>query len=124
MVCLAVILAGATVSHALDPCVVEENPPGTVRLPPEGCAYLSPQDVHMIIDGLPDGTEIHLDPIHLAFFCRDPASNEPCLIEDGGILGGQIEIFDSVLVFQLTGTGELDGFRRILSLDAAVQTHT
>ncbi len=124
MVCLAVILAGATVSYARVPCVVDEDPPGTVRLPPEGCAYLSPQEVHMIIDGLPPVTTIELDPIHMAFFCRGLGTNEPCLVEPGGELGGQRELFDSVLTFELRGTGELDGFRRILSLEAAVETHT
>ena len=52
---LALALAGAA---SADPCVVTDNGSGTVTLPPAGCEYLSPTDVHMIIDGLPPGTTI------------------------------------------------------------------
>ena len=54
---------------AADPCVVPDDGSGTVTLPPAGCEYLSPDDVHMIIDGLPAGTTIELAPIHKDFIC-------------------------------------------------------
>jgi len=42
------------------PCVVPDNGGGTVTLPPAGCNYLSPSDVHEIINGLPAGTTVQL----------------------------------------------------------------
>ena len=107
-----------------DACEVADNGSGTVTLPPEGCGYLSPQEVHMIIDGLPPGTTIELSPIHRGFFCRAPQGRGACLIEPGGGLGGEREVFDSRLVFELRGTGDLNGFRRVMTLEAAVETHT
>jgi hypothetical protein len=78
-----------------------------VDLPPPGCAYLSPNDVHEIINGLPPGTTIRLDPIHAQFFnvvtTPDPA-------------GGETEEFDSFLQLELTGTGDLAGFSRLLNV--------
>src|SRR5438552_4994356 len=54
-------LAGAT------PCVVSGSG-GTVSLPPTGCGYVSPSDVHMIINGLPPGTTINIGIEHEKFF--------------------------------------------------------
>ena len=48
---LALLLVPALAAAV--PCVVPDNGSGTVDLPPAGCGYLSPADVHMIIDGLP-----------------------------------------------------------------------
>src|SRR5206468_3869207 len=45
-------------------CVVADNGSGTVTLPPAGCEYLSPSDVHQIIAGLPPGATIELGAIH------------------------------------------------------------
>ena len=50
-----------------DPCIVPEDSTGSVSLPPEGCAYLSPTEVHMIIDGLPAGTEIMWTSVGLRY---------------------------------------------------------
>lgn len=98
------------------PCVVPDNGGGTVHLPPPGCGYLSPNDVHEIIDGLPPGTTIELDPIHSQFF---NVTTIP-----GGPLGGNTEEFDSSLQLQLTGTGELAGFSRLLSIQVHCITAT
>jgi hypothetical protein len=102
-----------------DPCFVVDDGAGTVELPPAGCSYLSPDEVHQIIDGLPAGTTIELDPIHKDFICRELDCGGP-----GGGLGGEQEDFDSMLVLRLTGTGDLDGYDRVLSIPATVQTHT
>ena len=59
------------------PCVVLEGPPGTVTLPPIGCDYLSPTEVHVIVDGLPPATTIELAPIHKDFIC-DPGYGGAC----------------------------------------------
>ncbi len=124
-VILAAALASAAQAQPDDACVVADNGSGTVTLPPDGCAYLSPEEVHMIINGLPPGTEIELKPIHLAFFCRDPAGNEACVVEpsDTPFPGGEREIFDSFLIFELNGVGGvLDGFHRILQIPTQAET--
>ncbi len=92
-------------------CVVTDNSTGTIDIPPAGCDYTSPQEVFMIIDGLPAGTRIELIPTFSAFHSR--------FVEDGGNLGGQREVFDAVMVLELVGTGELNGFRRVLSLQTS-----
>jgi hypothetical protein len=95
-------VAGAT------PCVVP-NVGGTVTLPPNPCGYLSPADVHMIIDGLPAGTTIHLGAEHRDFFniAKSP----------GGGLGGERENFNSGVLLVLSGTGDLLGFNRTLNMN-------
>jgi hypothetical protein len=98
------------------PCEVPDNGTGTVDLPPAGCAYLSPNDVHEIIDGLPPGTTIRLDPIHSRFF------NE--LVIPGGPLGGATETFDSFIDFEVTGTGDLATFSRLLTIQVQCETAT
>jgi len=97
------------------PCVVPDAG-GTVNLPPVGCGYLSPADVHMIIDGLPAGTTIHLGAEHQDFI---NITNSP-----GGSLGGEVEQFDSNLRLDLLATGSLAGYQRMLSLPAHCETHT
>ena len=86
--------------------------------------FTNPQEVYKIIDGLPPGTTIELTPIHQAFHCQGTNSTGPCIVEPGGGLGGEREVFDAKLAFQLVGTGDLNGFRRILWLDTSVETHT
>ena len=112
---VALILSFASLALA-QPCEVPDNGSGTVDLPPDGCAYLSPNDVHEIIDGLPPGTTIRLDPIHSRFFNS--------LVIPGGPLGGATETFDSFIDFQVTGTGDLAGFNRLLSIQVQCQTAT
>jgi hypothetical protein len=114
-------LAAAMVSFADDRsfCTAVDNGTGTVELPPEGCSYLSPQEVHMIIDGLPPGTTIELDPIHHQFICTTQPCGQP-----GGLLGGQKEVFESTLTLELTGTGDLAGYNRTLDVPIGCETHT
>jgi hypothetical protein len=103
-----------------NPCVEPDDGSGTVMLPPPGCEYLSPDEVHEIIDGLPPGTTIELKPIHRDFFCPTGVCGTP-----GGSLGGEVELFSSQLVLQLEGTGDLADFRRTLRIEeVAVETHT
>jgi len=111
-----------------NPCVVVDNGQGTIELPPPGCEYLSPEEVHEIIGGLPGGATIELAAIHKNFICneQDAACAAPPLAceEPGGSLGGKIECFTSDLELQMNGTGALSGFIRNVTLQATCQTHT
>lgn len=119
IVAFGLILMAGT-AQAQDPCFAPNNGMGTVSLPPAGCQYLSPDDVHEIINGLPAGTEIILAPIHTDFLCkRQGQCGTP-----GGTLGGEIENFGSTAVFQLTGTGALAGWNRLVSIPLSTETHT
>ncbi|MFQ5590634.1 MAG: hypothetical protein ACE5HE_05695, partial [Phycisphaerae bacterium] len=104
------------VSADPNPCHPVDDGTGTVRLPPEGCEYLSPSEVHQIINGLPAGTTIQLDATHAGFF---NVTTTP-----GGSLAGEIETFDSTLTLAMTGTGDLAGFQRNIQLTTACEVHT
>ncbi|HEX4959398.1 MAG TPA: hypothetical protein VF173_01070 [Thermoanaerobaculia bacterium] len=122
LVALALAFASGAALAAPPPCNVPNNGTGTVTLPPAGCEYLSPSQVHMIINGLPPGTTIILAPIHRDFICRQGASAvlPPCNTP-GGPLGGETENFNSTAVFQVSGTGALAGWNRVISVPIAVQ---
>ena len=124
--CLALLLIGSGSAHAQlgDACEVPDNGTGTVTLPPAGCSFLSPQEVYMIIDGLPAGATIELASIRTGFFCRTPLGRGPCLVENGGGLGGQREVYDSFITFEMRGTGALSAFRRTVTFEVAVETHS
>ncbi|MCD4682363.1 MAG: hypothetical protein K8R86_03685, partial [Bacteroidales bacterium] len=111
-------------------CVVPDNGTGTVTLPPIGCEYYSPDEVFMIIDGLPPGTTIELDGLYSDFICCDGSC--PCSLPippgeceiPGGSLGGDGHCFIGSMVFQVTGTGDLTGFNRTLFVDIFSEIHT
>jgi hypothetical protein len=99
-----------------DPCTVADDGSGTVRLPPDGCGYVSPDDLHMMIAGLPAGTTIVVGAEHSRFF---GVTTTP-----GGTLGGEVETFSSSAVLRLHGTGDLAGFQRLIDLPLGCETHT
>ena len=122
LVALGVVLAsGAVYAQIPPPCIQPDNGTGTVTLPPAGCDYLSPDQVHMIIDGLNDpSTTIILKPIHKDFICRKLGQcGTP-----GGPLGGEEEFFTSTAVFQLSGTGALAGWTRTVTVPLSVEVAT
>jgi len=121
VVALGLVLAAGAV-HAQNACNQPDNGTGTVTLPPAGCEYLSPDQVHAIINGLPPGTTIILKPIHKEFICRQ-TTGLPCN-SPGGPLGGEVENFNSVAVFQVSGTGALAGWTRTLTVPLTVQVAT
>ena len=98
------------------PCVVTDNGTGTASLPPDGCGYVSPQDLHMMIDGLPAGTTIEVAAEHDRFF--------NVTATPGGSLGGAVETFDSFLTLDMEGTGALAGYVRTIQLPINCETHT
>jgi hypothetical protein len=112
------------------PCQVPDNGTGTVTLPPAGCEYLSPDEVHQIIDGLPAGTTIELDAIHKDFFCsgQRPFCSAPLARGTcegaGGDFGGNVDCFDSTAELTISGTDTLGGFQRTISVPLAVEVHT
>lgn len=120
MLALAGLVLATPAVYGQNPCIVNDNGTGTVTLPPAGCNYLSPSQLHLILNGLPPGTQIILDPIHHRFFCpQTTGCNTP-----GGSLGGEIEVFGSTLTFRLSGTGALAGWSRIVTVSARSETHT
>lgn len=128
-VALACLATGfiCTASQAqTDPCVVVDDGSGTVTLPPDGCPYLSPDQFHEIVDGLPAGTTIELEAIHKDFICRNgdvEAPQEFCNFP-GGSLGGERETFISTLELRMNGTGDLAGFSRIIEVPITTEVHT
>jgi hypothetical protein len=112
---VGLLLSMASLALA-QPCEVVDDGTGTVSLPPDGCGYLSPTDVHRIIAGLPAGTTIELAPAHDRFFNVGTSS--------GGPLGGEVETFDSFLELEIFGTGDLTGFNRFISLQVQCQVAT
>jgi hypothetical protein len=85
-------------------------------LPPQcfgGNGYLSPADVHHILDGLPPGTSINIGAEHLDFFniARMP---------DG--MGGEVENFQSALQLHISTTG-LGPYSEMKTIPTQDQTH-
>lgn len=97
-------------------CVVEDNGSGTIDLPPASCGYLTADELHMIVDGLPPGTTINVHIIHGGF--------SGVMTTPGGNLGGEVEQFDSVVFIEMEGTGDLAGFQANIGLNAPVEIHT
>ncbi len=128
-ICAAIVLVASGLASA-GPCDVTPSG-GTVQLPPAGCEYLSPDEVHKIIDGLPPGTTIELAPIHKDFICRE-GSASVCSIPlppgtceaPGGTLGGNIDCSESVAEFHLTGTGALAGYSRVVAIPLVMEVNT
>jgi hypothetical protein len=119
-------------SASADPCVVADDGTGTVVLPPIGCEYLSPDEVHMILNDLPPGTTIELAAIHKDFICRGDQGLATCSAllapgeceTPGGGLGGSLDCFDSVAELDVNGTGALGSFTRTLFVSLGVEVHT
>ena len=112
-------------------CVQPDNGTGTATLPPIGCDYTSPEEVFMIIDGLPPGTTIEMEGILMDFICCGmncslcsmPLGPGECEMP-GGSLGGHGDCFESTLDLTVTGTGELEGFNRHLAVPITCEIHT
>jgi hypothetical protein len=120
------LLAGSAEAQL---CIVSDDGSGTVELPPAGCQYLSPSGVYLIIDGLPPSTTIEMAPVHENFVCNNPAlcaiSVPPGVCEaPGGSLGGDGNCSGLDLQLQVTGTGALAGFNRVLSIPLDWEAHT
>jgi hypothetical protein len=108
----------AALPATAQPCTVPDNGSGTVDLPPAGCGYVSPDDLHIMIDQVDPSTTIRISPQHLEFF-------NVLVIPGAGGLGGDEESFSSQLCMDLEGTGALAGYVRPgVCFQAEVVTHT
>ena len=96
------------------PCELPDNGTGTIDLPP-ACpdGYLGAM---RISDGLPPGTTLEIEARWLGFTGLNAVP--------GGVLGGEIQQFDAALQWHLTGTGDLAGFERTLTLFPQCEVHT
>ena len=116
----AVGAAGAAAAGPPDRmfCNVPDLGTSTGLWPPVGCSYISPQEVFMIIDGLPPGSTIELDPLFYGLACTNPTCEAP-----GGMLGGTLTQFTGTLQLHVTGTGDLAGFQRIIEVSVVSEVH-
>lgn len=114
LVAVVGMVSAIPVAHAAF-CTVPDSG-GTAGLPPAGCAYTSPNDVFMIIDGLPPGTTIGIDGEISNFF--------NVVVTNGGSLGGQKEQYNAFFLMPLVGTGSLAGYTRNLTMQLQNESHS
>ena len=114
-----------------DLCQLPDNGSGTVTLPPIGCQFTSPDEVFLIIDGLPPGTTIEMQGTLKDFICCGsgcPLCTLPLAPAEcetvGGTLGGNGHCFEATLELIVTGTGDLAGYHRNLSVTVFGEVHT
>lgn len=103
---LAVSGSASAVANIYGPCNVGPNGP----VPP-GCVYRTPQDIHA--QGIQN--QINLSAQHQGFV------NQTTL--QGGLLNGQIERFDSTLVFTIEGINDLQGVNATVKVPTRCETH-
>ena len=120
---------GDTQAAPASACTAPDNGSGTITLPPLNCEYVAPDEPMLIIDGLPPGTTIELDPILDWFICSNPVICSmplgPGQCETaGGSLGGDGCCADATLDLTVTGTGDLTGFSRHLAVPVALEAHS
>jgi hypothetical protein len=120
---------GDTQAAPASACTAPDNGSGTITLPPLNCEYTAPDEPMKIIEGLPPGTTIELDPILDWFICSNPPICSmplgPGECETaGGSLGGDGCCADATLDLTVAGTGELTGFNRHLAVPVALEAHS
>ncbi|MEM9553410.1 MAG: hypothetical protein AAGC60_04070 [Acidobacteriota bacterium] len=122
--CLGILLAACVFGPGSAwaqgaPCVIPINPDGSVTLPPEGCAYQTPTQIHALLDGLPDGTVIHVGASHGSFLCESRLE-QGCTL-GGGSLGGTIETSSSTVTLTFDDN---NGWTRTAVVPADFEVHT
>jgi hypothetical protein len=122
------ILSYYSMALPQDSCKVADNGTGTIDLPAY-CPFYSLSGPMHIVNGLPSGTTIELQPTFTGFFCE---SSTPCSLPlpptvcegSGGSMGGNFHCFEGWLQFVATGTGSLEGFSRTLWVPVSCEIHT
>ncbi len=95
-------------------CIAPDNSVGTADLPVD-CNYAAILGPMYIIDGL-GGATIELDPT---------LKNHMNVIRVGASrLGGEMDVFESTLELQMSGTGPLAGFNRNINMLVNCEVHT
>jgi len=99
-------------------CIVPDNGTGTIDLPPEDCEYAGPDpaDIWMIVNGFPPGDTIEMEGILMDWYNVTRRS--------GGKLAGEVQMFESTLDLDVSGTGGLNGFNRHLAVPMYCEVHT
>jgi hypothetical protein len=84
-----------------------------------------------IIDGLPPGTTIELDPTFYSLTCANQPDAYCSMVlsagvceGSGGSLGGSGHCFEAALELEVSGTGGLTGFSRHLAVPINAEIHT
>ncbi|MCP4566177.1 MAG: hypothetical protein GY841_01215 [FCB group bacterium] len=96
-------------------CVQPDDGTGTVPLPPS-CPSTTTDETIDIVNGLQAGSTIKCDPI---------LENYQNIVSGpGGSYGGESEQYDGELVLQMTGTGGLGGFSRLITIPVSIETHS
>ncbi len=111
-------------------CTAPDNGTGTVDLPAD-CPYQTAENAPMVIvDGLPPGTTIECDATlnnftctHVGGLCSLPLASGVCE-GVGGTLGGRGHCFEAYLNLVMTGTGDLVGFSRNITVPVELEVHT
>jgi hypothetical protein len=98
------------------PCILPDNGTGTVTLPDPDCSYVSPDDFHNIVNGLPPGSTILITAVYRDFVCQEPGIPQELCNSPGGSLGGEVETFDAILDMEMVGMGDLEGFVRSIDV--------
>ena len=101
------------------PCELPDNN-GTASLPPITCPYES-EDHMSIIDGLPPGSTLDLDPVLSGFTCVGPAVCADCFVTDNcNPTDGETLDFNSQLKLTVHGNGAYAGYTRVLTIANAL----
>lgn len=99
----------ACAAPPLPPSVCEgANQDGSISLPPSenDCGYFGEEELHMVIDGLPVGTELMISVDHGTF--------EEIVTTPGPGPGEEHEQFNSSLRLVMDGTGSLEDFHKVV----------
>jgi len=92
-------------------CLAPDDTTGTVEGPIHACDFENlPEQPLLIIDGLPPGDEIELQAMFMPV--RPPSIGSPFF------LSGEEEVTTEIVELQLTGTGALAGFNRVIQISS------
>jgi len=92
-------------------CLAPDDTTGTVEGPIHACDFENlPEQPLLIIDGLPPGDEIELQAMFMPV--RPPSIGSPFF------LSGEEEFTTEIVELQLTGTGALAGFNRVIQISS------
>ncbi len=121
----ALFLAGALAAAGADNgkdrklAKIKKQPDGTVSLKQVANynAYRDNDDYHAAINST-------TDPVEIARLKAEHGQLNVLQDFEGGILNGRVEIGDSVVTFDVTGAGPLQGFHHVFTMPASFEVHS